>query len=286
MNRTGCKSMELFYQNVRGLRTKTSKFRSFLESSSIDFYAVTETGCNDSIHDAELIPSSFKLMLCDRTDGRKQGGVLFVAAPRYELREVNNIVNLNDYKFEMVCVTVHLQYNFLFACCVVYIPPQTYENEYFVMFDLIERMCLKYKGNIIVIGDFNLCSANSNVLTYYDFFVAYCEFAQSNQIPNCNNRQLDLVIVGAAVRGGVGVRAADDDDGLRPADAYHPPLVVDVGAPPAPPAPSAPHAPPHHTESTCPDFHCKQWNFYRANFDRLYNSLASLDWSGLYYVFL
>ncbi|KAJ8727745.1 hypothetical protein PYW07_001864 [Mythimna separata] len=48
-------------------------------------------------------------------------------------------------------------------------------------------------------------------------------------VPNCNNRQLDLVLSG---RSGVTVCAADE--GLQPVDAYHPPLAVGVAASCAP----------------------------------------------------
>lgn len=118
--RTLNKPMEFLYQNVRGLRTKTTKFLCLLQSSSFDFYAITETGCSDSIHDAELIPSMFQVVRCDRTDGRKHGGVLFAAKTRYELRKVMLDIDLNIHTFELVCVTVYFNRNFFFCllCCV------------------------------------------------------------------------------------------------------------------------------------------------------------------------
>ncbi|CAG4962375.1 unnamed protein product [Colias eurytheme] len=55
---------------------------------SADLFAITESGCSDSIHDCELVPAGYHIVRCDRADGRKQGGALLVAAPRYELRQV------------------------------------------------------------------------------------------------------------------------------------------------------------------------------------------------------
>ncbi|CAG4986264.1 unnamed protein product [Colias eurytheme] len=52
-----------------------------------DLFAITESGCTDSIHDLELVPAGYHIVRCDRADGRKQGGALLVAAPRYELRQ-------------------------------------------------------------------------------------------------------------------------------------------------------------------------------------------------------
>ncbi|KAG6439457.1 hypothetical protein O3G_MSEX000788, partial [Manduca sexta] len=71
--------------------------------------------------------------------------------------------------------------------------------------------------------DFNLCSCNKNVCNYYEYLMAFCEFSQYNTVPNCNDRQLDLVL---SARSGVSVSAADE--GLQPIDAYHPPLAVSL----------------------------------------------------------
>ncbi|CAG4968309.1 unnamed protein product [Colias eurytheme] len=56
-------------------------------------YAITETGCNESIHDGEIVPVGYHIIRCDRLDGRKQGGVLLAAAQRIELRrvEISNV---------------------------------------------------------------------------------------------------------------------------------------------------------------------------------------------------
>lgn len=156
--------VDILYQNVRGLRTKTTKFMALLLSSSSDLFAITETGCNASIQDAELVPSGFSIIRCDRTDGRKQGGALLVATPRFELRQVQcGDVNLNNHQFELVGATVHLYNKFLFACFVLYIPPQANEDEYMVMFNLIEAFSVKYNGKLIVFGDFTLFSSTENV---------------------------------------------------------------------------------------------------------------------------
>lgn len=90
--------IEIYYQNVRGLRTKLEEFYVGVSSSGADLFAITETGCNESIHDAELVPPGYTIIRCDRTDGRKQGGTCLVATPRLELRQVSTTsdVNIND----------------------------------------------------------------------------------------------------------------------------------------------------------------------------------------------
>ncbi|XP_048477767.1 uncharacterized protein LOC125488663 [Plutella xylostella] len=93
-----CKIIKVFYQNVRGLRTKLDHFRNNLSIATSELYAITESGCNDSIFDAEIVPPAHDIVRCDRNDGRKQGGVLLVAKPTYELRklELKNMIIDNE----------------------------------------------------------------------------------------------------------------------------------------------------------------------------------------------
>lgn len=132
---TSSNDIEIYYQNVRGLRTKLEVFRNNITSFDSDLYAITESGCNESIQDAEIVPQGYKILRCDRMDGRKQGGALLVATHRFELRQVHvSDVLINTCVFEMVCATVHLNNRFLFVCCVVYILPASSENDYMILF--------------------------------------------------------------------------------------------------------------------------------------------------------
>ncbi|CAG9121533.1 unnamed protein product [Plutella xylostella] len=146
--------MDILYQNVAGLRTKTRQFLSLVESSAADLIIITESSANASLHNAEIAPPGFQVLRCDRADGRKQGGVMLVAPPRFELREVAlpSDVNIDAYQFELVIATVHRMDRYLFTCCAVYIPPSANDNNYLLMFNLIENFCVKYKGNFIVIS--------------------------------------------------------------------------------------------------------------------------------------
>ncbi|KAL4709141.1 hypothetical protein ACJJTC_015790 [Scirpophaga incertulas] len=59
---------------VEKIMHKTKKdYASFIigvpEMSEADLYAITETGCNESIYDAEFIPMGYKVVRCDRADG-------------------------------------------------------------------------------------------------------------------------------------------------------------------------------------------------------------------------
>ena len=265
-------TIELLYQNVRGLRTKLQEFRISIATSNSDLFAITETGCSESIQDAEIIPPGYHIVRCDRADGRKQGGACLVATHRFKLRRVPTPgnINIDSCSFEIVCVTVHIHERFLFLCCVVYIPPRSPECEYMTLFGMIEQLCDEY-SRVVVVGDFNMYSASSTVNNYYEYFVTYCDLIQNNKVPNCLGRQLDLVLSSAAC-GLVEVVAADE--GLVPADRQHPPLAARLprAAPLVPPRPP----PPPPAEGA------PKWNFFKADFELLYSMLASADWCSIY----
>ncbi|CAH4037344.1 unnamed protein product [Pieris brassicae] len=58
--------IDIFYQNLRGLRTKLVNFNATLAEA--DLIAITETGCNESIADGELVPIGFTILRCGRVD--------------------------------------------------------------------------------------------------------------------------------------------------------------------------------------------------------------------------
>lgn len=272
-------SIEIFYQNTRGLRTKLCGFKNNIESISADIIAITETGCNESIQDAEIVPPGYSIIRCDRTDGRKQGGAFLVATHRFELRRVKlpDDVNMDSCSFELVCATVHSKQRFLFLCCVVYIPPGSNESEYMLLFRIIEKFCVKYE-QILVLGDFNLYSSNQNVILYFEYFLSFCELAQKNKVHNCNNRQLDLVLSTLSL-GEVKVCGADTE--LVPIDAHHPPLFVELrlGAGTGTDGGGAVQGESSSTRITGMN---TEWNFKKGDYYLLYSLIALADWSPIY----
>ncbi|CAH2104187.1 unnamed protein product [Euphydryas editha] len=262
--------IQLYYQNVRGLRTKTNTFYTNLLTSDYDIFAITESGLNSSIHDGEVIPPNFNILRCDRADGRKLGGVFLAASPRYELKRLPIIGNVDAALFEIICATVHRKNILLFMCCVVYIPPKSNVNEYMHLFNILETICVKFE-KVIVMGDFNMPSASEEVQSYMEYVKAFCGFRQVNNIFNVSNRVLDLVL-SALPTSDLEVHLADEH--LVDIDAYHPPLVARMVI-------SA------HQNVTEPisdgnASNCNRWNFHKCNFNLLYNNLESIDWNRLY----
>jgi hypothetical protein len=80
VNRALSCSLNIYYQNVRGLRSKTATFLRNLYLSSYDVIILTETWLVDSVSDSELFDDRFVVWRRDRDYERTQqgrgGGVL------------------------------------------------------------------------------------------------------------------------------------------------------------------------------------------------------------------
>lgn len=276
------KLIEVYYQNVCGLRTKLEEFSAAVASSSADLIAITETSCNHSIRDAELIPPGYKIIRCDRTDGRKQGGAFLVATPHIDLRSVPipDDVKIDNQVFELVCAKVFIGDKFLLLCCVIYIPPGSNDTDYLILFNIIEKLYDKYNRRLLVIGDFNLYSASVNTNNYFEYFLTYCEFTQINKIDNSMNRRLDLVLTPAGEEL-VGVRAAPEP--FVRIDRLHPPLEISVTLSACATAAADQRL---HWDRDRNDANVSaenpQWNFAKADYPLLYGKLTCIDWSPLW----
>lgn len=114
-----------FYQNVRGLRTKTVHVSNAIKSSTYDFLCLTETWLCDGIHNAECFGNSYEVYRRDRcartSDKATGGGVLF--AFRNHL-QVNRLSHLET-DCEDLWLSMSLADGQNLLICVVYIPPNT-----------------------------------------------------------------------------------------------------------------------------------------------------------------
>jgi hypothetical protein len=73
-------NIEIFYQNVRGLRTKCSEFTNNIYVPNYKIYCVTETWLNDTVNSYNLFPATYSVFRADRDyqnyHGTRGGGVL------------------------------------------------------------------------------------------------------------------------------------------------------------------------------------------------------------------
>jgi hypothetical protein len=77
-------SLDIYYQNVRGLRTKQLKLYENVWSTDHIIMCLTETWLNDMCYDYNLFPDSYTVFHSDRlcTNEMRGGGVLIALSPR------------------------------------------------------------------------------------------------------------------------------------------------------------------------------------------------------------
>ncbi|KAF2889657.1 hypothetical protein ILUMI_16516, partial [Ignelater luminosus] len=205
--------MTLYYQNERGLRTKTNELYDSLLECGFDVLTFTETGLNDSFY---------------KTRG---GGVLVAVSSEFESSLVHSI-NCNGIEAVWVLVKVR---NKKFIISTVYIPPKSRIESYNYYFDAFECLETLLVGTeLIIAGDFNLpqikhqnykfsqdCKITktlSNIMNLY-------YLKSINNVVNQVDNTLDLIITNTDCT------ILEDPLPLTKVDKYHPPLNIVINLP-------------------------------------------------------
>lgn len=74
--------MLIYYQNVNGVRSKTTEIYLNILNNCYDIICLTETNLNTGVHDTELIDSRYNVYRRDRCDTivkKQDGGGILVA---------------------------------------------------------------------------------------------------------------------------------------------------------------------------------------------------------------
>ena len=86
------KRLSVYYQNVRGIRTKTAELLNNTSSCCFDMIALTETWLNPSIFENEFMADKYSVFRADRdflsTGRERRGGVLLAVDKKCCSREV------------------------------------------------------------------------------------------------------------------------------------------------------------------------------------------------------
>ena len=113
-------SIKIFYQNVRGLRSKLHTFKQNVTNNNYDVICITESWLNNSIYDFNIIdPENYSIFRRDREDTRslkKDGGGAFIA-----VKNDLNVTLLRDYQSDAEDVWISVDLNNkgkLIVCCV------------------------------------------------------------------------------------------------------------------------------------------------------------------------
>lgn len=260
-------TLNLIYQNVRGLNTKLSYFRQNLLSLECDVVAITESFLTEAVNDSEISCGGWTVLRRDRATGAMGGGVLVVARHGLELKRHRNLETTNGedlwVSFVVDSVTVNL--------CVVYIPPGSPETIYMQWFHAVESAMNTVKGLVLVVGDLNLnpLYTPKSILSYYCYFLTVCGLKEMNEVMNTYGGKLDVVLVSECFSG-TKVNEMESVGLVSRRDAYHPPLEVSVDY-------NRRRLPADRIDPSNVDLR-RDWNFGKGNYEFLCHLIKDVSW--------
>lgn len=240
-------NLRVYYQNVRGLRTKTELFTRNLRLCNYDIISLTETWLLEDIVDCELFDSRYCVWRRDRnyaqTNQTRGGGVLI--AVRKDLLTTYNHVWQSSAEDIWITITLKPKGNrgnsLKLNICTVYICKENCGNSFETQLGnfsikLSEIIQSRPLEKFLVLGDFNVSSISwapsSNGLRAYNVSGEYllefinnlnlCNLDQYNSVVNKYERILDLVLCNDYVI------VSGCLDPLVPEDPYHSALCIKV----------------------------------------------------------
>lgn len=223
----------IYYQNVRGLRTKDAEFLSEAMSSTYSIICLTETWLVDGISSSNYFPPKYEVYRRDRDyvkTGKSLGGGVLIAADRS--LKVHRRSDLECYP-ESVWIEVMSTDGRNFLIGNYYFPPMFDHTIFCEHINFLEERIDFSKFRVHMYGDFNLpgydwesgsflvshANTRLKLLCLLDF-VHFNGFEQRNTVRNCCGNILDLALVTSVVD--ISLAKAP----LSRVDNYHQPFIV------------------------------------------------------------
>ncbi|CAK1549330.1 unnamed protein product, partial [Leptosia nina] len=270
--------MEVYYQNVNRIRSKTTDLFLNVLNSSYDLICLTETNLTQGVFNSEVFDNRYLVYRKDRyssCSSKRDGGGVLIAVK-------NNIhaIRLEHYEsvYEDLWISVNLNNSSLngLLICVCYLPPDLTKEDLNSYYSHLQDFVLHKANNrhVLILGDFNthnLSWLEVNPNSYQPIdpsdtkarllseSVYLCNLYQFNHIANINNRLLDLVFSSFDA---IEVVAAEP---LSRIDLHHPPLLIQLKL--------KSDARSNLMRNTTAHF-----NFLKSNYSCIKSSLAAIDW--------
>ena len=229
-------NLEIYYQNVRGLRTKLNEFYSNVCSNNFNMICLTETWLNTSISDSFLFPNNYTVYRSDRDpllSNKLRGGGVLIA--------VDNLLHSkrrHDLELTPECLWIELpdRNNTNYLIGNHYFPPNIDPNIVITYFRNLEQLLNPSKFNVILLGDFNVPGIDWPSGHFHDNIHFYAKnkgiqiystslFLGLNQINSFGNTTnlLDLIFTNI-----LNVEITATTSPLVPLDYNHPSLILNI----------------------------------------------------------
>lgn len=275
--------LKIYYQNVRGLRTKTLDFYHSIAISDYDVVVLCETWLTSSIKDSELFDDRYFVYRRDRESsgfhgGKSGGGVLIAVSKRWTSYRLQKY----ESKCEDVWVGIDIKINKKLErllICGIYLPPPIQKH---VLDNFICNTNNVLENNVysIILGDFNLsciqwsgapnspltatCDTNSSYAAQLLDLVSYNGLKQYNHILNSKNKTLDLLLSSIDIE-----MVESSMSPLVNIDSYHPPLEIKLAN--------------QLDDNTCLQPNSNLiYRFHKGDYTKIIEHLHAVDWNEMF----
>lgn len=274
--------LNIYYQNVRGLRTKCLNLYNNILLNDYDFILMTETWLQNDILDWELCDFRYDVFRCDRNLERTNkctGGGVMLCARRSLCADV--VREWTCLGIESLCLRIPahaLGTSTNLLMVLVYLAPDQ-DNLPFNLEEVkinISRVIETYPSdNYLLIGDFNIpCISWTNSgfsligggkEDYQNAALAFVEdlqylgLTQYNLTRNSCNNILDLCFSSLPL-------SVTECQPISKLDIFHPPFTVDIID--------------LHVKSLKPNA-TQRFNFYKCDYEQINSFLKRQDWASL-----
>ncbi|XP_046684718.1 uncharacterized protein LOC124370481 [Homalodisca vitripennis] len=234
---SGHSRLQIYYQNVNGLRSKLHELRLSLATSTHDVLILTETNLNSQISTELGFTNKYDIFRKDRsldTSSKSSGGGVLVATTK----QLRSTTIYNSSNLEVIFVNTSLSPRNNVLLVAVYIPPSSPLQVYSDFAANFEEVMLSATfSQVHVFGDFNIpdadwnapCSVNVNTpMAIISNVITMFALMQVNQMLNHRGVLFDLILTSS-----LDVHVQRDQCPLLIEDAHHPSLncLVPIPAP-------------------------------------------------------
>lgn len=275
-------SLSVYYQNVRGLRTKLNDFCMGVYDNCYDIICLTETWLNNGFFSSELSNDDYSIHRRDRnyasTNTTRGGGVIIMHKSNMKSLRLMQFESSLDL-VEDVWVKFELPDGNLYIC-TVYITSKT--NNLPLLNAFIDKAMdnlsnINANDRMAIIGDFNASeigwlknfdgslyptNINSEKAVSIANMISFGNLKQHNHIPNKQDKILDLVLSSDNLRD-ISIRQSLNP--LTVVDEYHPPLEIEFQV----------------KIRVLPNRVQKKLNFRKARYDLINTALENTNWDEL-----
>lgn len=272
--------VNMYYQNVRGLRTKTNEIYKNVLLENYDIIGLTETWLHANISDEEIVDDRYVVYRRDRTikqNGKQIGGGTMLAVSR--AIQSSRVLGWET-DCEDLWVTVNLLVNSRpkkVAICVVYLPSPAKLADLLLFADNVSDIICQV-DDVIIVGDFNQSSikwspsvndlsmdpinCSSNLECALADFMYTNKLYQLNSILNGDGKILDLIF-----SSNKDITVNMPPCLLSKLDVYHPGLMLEIQYPIVNNLRYKPRS---------------DYNYFKADYVSIMAELGGLDWDGIF----